>query len=122
MLEGAYPNALCNMIKTYNSSQPDAIEDSGKKLFPRIYHALDDNHPVILDVRSSKDVGLNHWTLAIGYNENFLFLLDPGYELNRSNFWNATLTTKAAGKQFPYRYANNWNCLDVKITTVIEVQ
>lgn len=122
VLCGANADDLCNMLDAHNLASGDVIKGTGKNLIPEITQALKKNHPVILDVRSKKSDGLNHWTLAIGASENHLFLLDPGYELHPSNFWNATLTTKPSSNRFGYRYANPWYCSHVEISKMIEVQ
>jgi hypothetical protein len=122
VLCGTYANDLCKMLAAHNLASGVELTGTGKNLMPEIASALKKNHPVILDVRSRKSDGLNHWTLAIGASENHLFLLDSGYELHPSNLWNATLTTKPSVNRFGYRYSNPWSCSDVEISTMIAVQ
>lgn len=113
---------LCSMLEAHNLALGSITEGSSLKLVTRAKQAIDSGHPVILDVRSKRAEGLNHWTLAIGYSDDYLHLLDPGFELMASNCWNATLTSKPASKRFGYRYMNPWGCHDVELSTLIEIK
>lgn len=121
-LAGSSASDLCGILKAHNWASGEPITGTGKSLIPQVIDALNTNHPVILDVRSKKNEGLNHWTLAIGFSEDHLFLLDPGYELRSCNFWNANVTTCPTNNRYGYRYANPWVSCDVEISTMIEVQ
>ncbi|QKE41989.1 MAG: hypothetical protein HO274_12280 [Ferrovum myxofaciens] len=125
VISGTSGGKLLKLLEAHNLAEGTMISgtDNDKKLFPEITRALQENHPVAIDIKSSNDV-VDHWTLAIGFNDTHLFLLDPGYELQTSKFWNATLSKipTPTEKDFAYRYANPSDCSDVQINTMIEVQ
>jgi hypothetical protein len=116
---GTNANHLLKMLQVHNLTDGQIISGTARKLIPSIKNAIDNNNPVIIDVRSEKNEGLNHWALAIGHSEHNLFLLDPGYELRQSNFWNATISTNSIDNRFGYRYTNPYQCYWVEIDNAV---
>lgn len=122
VLCGTGAHDLCEMLSAHNQAYGRIFEGSSSQLVPKVKQAIDNGHPVILDVQSKRAEGLNHWTLVVGYSDDYLHLLDPGYELRESNFWNATLTAKPSNNRFGYRYMNPWISHDVELSTMIEIE
>lgn len=122
VLRGTSASDICGILEAHNQASGLIHEGSSLQLVSKVKQAIDNGHPVILDVQSKRAEGLNHWTLAIGYSDDYIHLLDPGYELRESNFWNATLTTKPSSNRFGYRYMNPWVCHDVEMSTMIEIE
>lgn len=121
ILGGSSSEDLQAMISAHNGVQCKITSNRSGKILPAAKIALESGHPVIIDVRSKVNEELNHWTLAIGFSDDYLFLLDPGYELRSSNIWNATVTTTAKSTRFGYRYLNPNYCCNVEISEMIEI-
>lgn len=114
-LEGSSANNLENILgKKCNTG-------TGKSLFPKIIKSLESENPVIIDVRGKKEDDLNHWTLAIGYSEDYIFLLDPGYELSASNLWNAAVSRHPSKNRFGYQYINTKRSIEVEVWNYFEI-
>ena len=75
----------------------------------------------VIDVTSRKSDGLNHWTLAIGQCDQFIYLLDPAYELPVASCWNAVLSRRPQSNRYGYRYINPWINHDVEVNVMLEI-
>ncbi len=105
------------LVKAHNCAISNVTTGTGKTLFPLIIKALSDGKPVILDISGA---GLEHWTLAIGYSETHIYLLDPGYDLATTSYWNAAIQLNAhAAGIYNYRYANSSCCQKVRVSSII---
>lgn len=122
VLNGTTSVDLQKIIKAYNGVKSTRFEGAGKQICAEIRQSIDNGFPTIVDVRSRKEEGLNHWTLAIGYSDDFICLLDPGYELPTCALWNATLTSEPTANRMGYRYMNPWRSCDVEMREMVEIQ
>lgn len=122
VINGTSSDDLLKIIRAYNGVQGDLYTGSGKELCKVIRQCIDDGYPAIVDVKGRKQDGLNHWTLAIGYSDDFICLLDPGYDLPSCAFWNALLTTSPTATRMGYRYMNPWMNCDVEMSVVVGIR
>ncbi len=119
VIAGTTTAQMREMFRAYN--RRTAIEDigTGQTLFPLIRKALEENKPVILDITGS---GFAHWTLAVGCDDERIYLLDPGYGLGHCCFWNASVQIKStANGPYNYLYANSWVCQHVRVGSILVV-
>lgn len=121
VLCGSDSNDLENILKSDKNIVVESLTSTGRYLLPKVREHLDSNSPVILDVHGKSGDGLHHWVLAIGYSEEHLFLLDPSYNLEPSNYWNSVISIKPQSNYFPYFYKNKLGGYQVKINNIISV-
>lgn len=120
VIAGTSKAQMLEMFYAYNRRKATEQVGSGRTLFPLVRSALLENKPVILDISGS---GLAHWTLAVGFDEERIYLLDPSYDLGHCNFWNASIqTTPIPNGPYNYRYANAWCCQHVKLGSILVVE
>lgn len=121
VLSGSDVEDLQNILKFDRNVKAEPLTATGKSLFPRVRESLDKNSPVILDVHGKASDGFHHWVLAIGYSEEHLFLLDPSFSLEPSNYWNSVLSTKPQSTVYPYFYKNKISSYQVKINNILTI-
>lgn len=117
VVNGTPTKKMQNLVKAHNCAISNTTTGTGSNLFPLIIEALNESKPVILDISGA---GLEHWTLAIGYSETHIYLLDPGYDLATTSYWNAAIQLNAhAAGIYNYRYANSSCCQKVRVSSII---
>ena len=119
--QGTTMEQLEAMFAIYPNLATRTYADSPSAVLTQVSQALADQHPVIVDVTSRKSDGLRHWTLAIGQCDEFIYLLDPAYELPVANCWNAVLSRRPQSNRYGYRYINPWINHDVEVNVMLEV-
>ena len=119
--QGTTIEQLAAMFAIYPNLVTRIYGDSPSAVLSQLSQALADQHPVIVDVTSRKNDGLRHWTLAIGQCDEFIYLLDPAYELPIANCWNAVLSRRPQSNRYGYRYINPWINHDVEVNVMLEV-
>ena len=98
--QGTTIEQLEAMFAIYPNLATRTYADSPSAVLTQVSQALADQHPVIVDVTSRKNDGLRHWTLAIGQCDEFIYLLDPAYELPVASCWNAVLSRRSQSDRY----------------------
>lgn len=114
VLGGSVGESLAGVLNAHNQVLSEVIEDiQPKAMFVLVREALKENRPVLIWIKSRLKDQLHHWTLAIGQSEKSIYLLDPGYDLSSSNYWNAVIQEQG-GNKFAYRYMNAINSVNIQ--------
>lgn len=121
LIQGTSISELKSMLSVYPNVLTNTFIGSPAEVLSNLGQAISAQHPVIVDVVSRKTDGLRHWTLAIGQCDEFIYLLDPGYELPVASCWNAVLSKKPQSNRYGYRYINPWVNHDVETNVMLEV-
>ncbi len=125
VLDGADTNQVKQLFVSHNQVSVESHSGAPKDMIAKVRAALSDNCPAIMWVRSQKKEkdGLDHWTMAIGHGEGYIYLLDPSSELPASNFWNAVIKKQAGKNRFAYLYLNHrGDTSEVEVSEIIIVR
>jgi len=125
VLDGTDTDQVKQLFEAHNQVFPTSYSGTPRDMIAKVREALSDNCPSIMPVRSKKTEkeGLNHWTLAIGQSEGYIYLLDPGYELPASSCWNAVIKKQDGKNRFAYLYLNHHgDTREVEVSEIIIVR